>query len=67
MANLIERHELQTGEIAIIQRYRRRYSLFIVSPILGVAPEYMIESGTLAECRDLLADLLESDICDTCC
>ena len=67
MADLIERHKLQTGEIAIIQRHKRQYSLFVISPILGVAPEYMLESGGLAECQDLLADMLESDICDTFC
>lgn len=63
----IERHELQTGELAIISRHGNRYNLYVVSTILGVAPEYLVEDGSLAECREELAETLESDICDAFC
>ena len=61
----IERHELQTGEIVIIQRFKRKYSCFTVSPIFGEPPEFHVESGSLNECREALAVILGSDVLDT--
>ena len=65
MKQPIERHELQTGEVVIIQRYKRRYSCFTVSPILMEAPVFHVEDGSLNQCREALAAILESDILDT--
>lgn len=61
----LERHKLQTGGIAIIQRRGRKYSCFIVSPIFGEPPEFHVENGSLSDCREALAAILESDILDT--
>lgn len=65
MKQPIERHELQTGEVVIIQRYKRRYSCFTVSPIFGEPPEFHVEDGSLSECRGSLAAILESDVLDS--
>lgn len=61
----IERHVLQTGEIVIIQRYGRKYSCFVVSPVLMEAPVFHVEDGSLSDCREALATILEADVLDS--
>jgi hypothetical protein len=65
MKQPIERHVLQTGGIALIQRFKHKYSCFVVSPIFGEPPEFHVESGSLSDCREALAAILESDVLDT--
>jgi len=60
----IERHELSTGDTVVIRRVGSVYNCCLISPLLLVPPVYLVEDGTLDECREALCDALASDMCD---
>ena len=60
-----ERHELSGRRVVIIQRIRRKFTCYIVPAYHLDPPETLVRSGSLDECREALADALQSDLCDT--
>ena len=64
----IHRHECMNGEILIMQKIGRQYSVYLVSAELCVAPKYYLQEGCLQHARDIymekLGDILESEVCD---
>jgi hypothetical protein len=59
-----ERVELSDGRVAVVQKVDGGFSLYLVDTDPMASPEYLVESGMLKECMDMLGEIVENDVCD---
>ena len=64
MSDIKFRHELSDGGIVTILKYKSGggFICYVVSPIMGEAPETLCESDKIGPCQNAAADRIRDDI-----
>jgi len=62
------RHECMNGEVLVMQKVRKLYSVYTVSTEMLVAPTYHLKEGCLQHASEVynetLGNILEAEVCD---
>lgn len=62
---IVKREELSAGDIVTITKFRKRYFVQVISPIMGIPPHLIADDCTFEQAQQALIDELTNDVCDS--